>query len=100
MPANTLSLKARERKAGRYTVAGAVAVKDADGFVIGRVGVGSDRKGESSLVWESGQSQTGVPLDAVAQSLVSVFGTDSIAALFMEAGKGEQLVKAIEKAQA
>lgn len=96
----TLSMKPRERKAGRYTVANAQTVKDSDGQVIGRVGVGTDRKGDTSLVWESGQSQTGVPLDAVACSLVNVFGPAAVAALFVEAGKDAALITAIEKARA
>lgn len=61
----TLSVKAPERKPGRYTVA--VAVPTTDG---GRVGVGVDKTGAPALVFEVGYSQTGIPMHAVASALV------------------------------
>lgn len=97
---NRLSVKAPTRKAGRYSLGQAQTVTDGAGVVIGRVGVGTDRNGASALVFESGQTQTGIPLYAVSQALAGgkVFEAVEIVGAFDESGRLDKLAAAVAKA--
>jgi hypothetical protein len=100
-PKVTFSPSAPARKASRYTLGAHVALGRADdGTDNGRVGIGSDKNG-TSLVYEIGHAQTGVPLFAVATAIASgkVIPMDALVGAFVTTGTLSQLAKAVEKAQ-
>jgi hypothetical protein len=84
------------RKAGRYTLSESRTVPCGD---MERVSVGVDRAGEQALVFESGRSQAGIPLHAVATAIASgkVIPLDALASALKETGQLDKLAKAVEK---
>lgn len=93
----TFSTKTPARKQGRFTLSSARIVPCGD---MERVGWGADRKGDQALVYESGQSQSGIPSHAVATAVASgkVIPLDLLVSAFAETGQLAKLVQQIEKA--
>lgn len=92
----TFTVNAPERKQGRYTLSDSRTVECGD---MERVGVGADRQGAHSLVYQSGQAQSGIPLHAVATAVASgkVIPLDALAGALKETGQLGKLAQEIEK---
>lgn len=90
------STRAPAKRAGRFTLVDARTVE------CGRhesIGVGIDRKGDQALVYESGQSQSGIPMHAAATAIASgkVIPVDALVSALKETGHLDKLLKAAEK---
>lgn len=94
MDAIKFTTQAPERKAGRFTLASAVPTADG-----GRVGVGVDRQGGQSLVYEIGHAQAGTPMHAVATAVVGgIIPLDALVSAFKAAGSLDALAASVKKA--
>lgn len=85
--------------AKRYALTSTAPVRDDEGNVIGRAGIGADKRG-ACLVFESGQAQTGVPVAALVAAITDakVIAPGDLVEAFKEAGCLPALVAAVEKA--